>query len=482
MSKLTSFCVMLAAAALLQSAGVADAAPTPNLVLTCSDSSAVGRAQNECNGRWSYELLTNQLVVLTGSFSAHSWAIAATLTGAAPVAVCTLPVEPGQYSSCRDQAGVRRIAFILKERVFYERATLHVETNGVDGAACGALANPCRTITQAISNARTDDWILVGPGRYGNLNRDTIIGEPGEEGRDHFWCRCLVSVSKRLSILSVSGATETVIDAGYAPSVSDEFEAFDAVRIDVDGVTFGAPGHGFTVTGSGRASGIEVAFATGVRIAGNILRRNAAGIALIGRRNLLTQNLAIGNDGTGFWIFGDGHFVSRNTAIAQGDGFSITGTNHTLLGNVSNGNSSGYTLTQGAGHELRHNSAVGNSLAGIRVAPEVTGTLLQRNNIYGNGEETDIILAPLPHCGVLNLSGTQVDAVQNFWGAASGPGAEPADGVCDSPGLTIYQPFAESRFEIAGAAELTGETDWADVTRFLESNAEAGIAEALALE
>ena len=48
--------------------------------------------------------------------------------------------------------------------------------------------------------------------------------------------------------------------------------------------------------------------------------------------------------------------------------------------------------------------------------------------------------------------------------------------------MTIYQPFAESRFEVAGASELAGETDWADVVRFLESNAEAGIAEALSLE
>ena len=140
---------------------------------------------------------------------------------------------------------MRRIAYISKDMAFGPRATLHVETNGIDSDACGALANPCRTITQAILNARTDDWILVGPGRYGNLDLDETVDEPGEEGRDQLFCQCLVSVHKRLSILSVSGATETVIDAGYARPVTDVSPAFKGVRIVADGATLGHP-----VTGS----------------------------------------------------------------------------------------------------------------------------------------------------------------------------------------------------------------------------------------
>ena len=457
--------VMLAAASMLHMAEVANAAPVPNLVLTGSDSRAVSKPQHDCNGRWSYEIPANQLVVLTGSLSSSVWALASNLAAAAPVAVCTLPVEPGQYSSCRDQAGVRRIAFVRKDSVFGVRITWHVETNGVDSGACGAVGNPCRTITQAILNARDGDWILVGPGRYGNLDRDETVAEPGEEGRDHALCICLVHVYKRLAIVSVSGASETIIDAGYAFGVPNVAPAFKGVRIIADGVTFGAPGHGFTVAGSGRSSGIEVSNVTGVRVAGNILLRNALGLGLFGRRNLLTNNLAIGNDGTGFDIHGDEQFVSRNTAIDQGDGFSIIGSHHTLLGNVSNGNASGYTVTGGVAHELRHNSALGNSDAGIRVFPGASVTL-RRNNIYGNGDGRD--LTPLPNCGVANQSGSPVDAVQNFWGAAGGPGADPADATCDLSGVTTYQPVAQSRFEVAGAAELAGETDWAAVMRILE--------------
>ena len=32
--------------------------------------------------------------------------------------------------------------------------TLHVENNGVDGPGCGAATAPCRSISQAVANAR----------------------------------------------------------------------------------------------------------------------------------------------------------------------------------------------------------------------------------------------------------------------------------------------------------------------------------------
>jgi hypothetical protein len=40
-------------------------------------------------------------------------------------------------------------------------ATLHVANNGVDSTACGAYAQPCRSISQAIVNAQPGDtWVL----------------------------------------------------------------------------------------------------------------------------------------------------------------------------------------------------------------------------------------------------------------------------------------------------------------------------------
>ena len=60
--------------------------------------------------------------------------------------------------------------------------TRRVANNGVDSASCGTSANPCRSITQAIANAADGDRIVVGPGTYGDLNNDGVLGNsPGEE-------------------------------------------------------------------------------------------------------------------------------------------------------------------------------------------------------------------------------------------------------------------------------------------------------------
>ena len=61
---------------------------------------------------------TDQLIVLKGPSSAPVWSRASSLTNSDTVNVCTLPVEPGTYSNCRDAAGVRRYAFVPKSQVF----------------------------------------------------------------------------------------------------------------------------------------------------------------------------------------------------------------------------------------------------------------------------------------------------------------------------------------------------------------------------
>jgi len=46
------------------------------------------------------------------------------------------------------------------------------------------------------------------------------------------------------------------------------------------------------------------------------------------------------------------------------------------------------------------------------------------------------------NCGVSNFSGTTLHAANNFWGAATGPGADPADTVCNSEGSSaVTTPF-----------------------------------------
>ena len=71
----------------------------------------------------------------------------------------------------------------------------------------------------------------MGPGRY----------SPAEEADEAgFGCFCMIRVSKQVAIESTDGAATTVLDAEGAD--------LRAVLIEADSVTFGSPGHGFTVT------------------------------------------------------------------------------------------------------------------------------------------------------------------------------------------------------------------------------------------
>src|SRR5205085_10263251 len=51
-------------------------------------------------------------------------------------------------------------------------ATVYVANDGVDAASCGGKATPCRSISRGIANANSGDTLLVGPGRYGDLDGD----------------------------------------------------------------------------------------------------------------------------------------------------------------------------------------------------------------------------------------------------------------------------------------------------------------------
>ena len=101
-------CVLLVTAA--------EAQPVANLLLTCPDAGAIG--QQSCSGL-TYESPNNpnsmQLIVLRSN---GTWARVADLAPTDVMAICALPVEPGTYSSCRDQSGTRRIVFRAKSEIF----------------------------------------------------------------------------------------------------------------------------------------------------------------------------------------------------------------------------------------------------------------------------------------------------------------------------------------------------------------------------
>lgn len=111
-----------------------------------------------------------------------------------------------------------------------QAATLYVANNGVDSSTCGAQTAPCRSITQTITNATDGDTVIVGPGRYGDIDFDGAYSSPGEDNG--------LLITKALTIESSHGAQATLL-YGTEDGMWVEFGA--------SGVTFGRPGHGFTL-------------------------------------------------------------------------------------------------------------------------------------------------------------------------------------------------------------------------------------------
>ena len=92
-------------------------------------------------------------------------------------------------------------------------ATWYVANTGADNGGCGVTtATACRSIQQAIELANAGDIVSVGPGRYGDLNRNGIPGDAGEE-RGSPGCGCVLSINKAVAVISTAGAAATVIDA-----------------------------------------------------------------------------------------------------------------------------------------------------------------------------------------------------------------------------------------------------------------------------
>jgi hypothetical protein len=86
---------------------------------------------------------------------------------------------------------------------------------------------------------------------------------------------------------------------------------------------------------------------------------------------------------------------------------------------------------------VKGNAVIGN---GTGILSPVNGTI-QGNNIFGNG------------CG-LEIAGsfptpTLVIATNNYWGAATGPGSAPANGVCGpQANVAVVMPFATQPFTV----------------------------------
>jgi hypothetical protein len=244
--------------------------------------------------------------------------------------------------------------------LFAQAEVLHVTVEGKDDSACGAVNRPCRSISQAIVNANEEDTIVVGPGRYGDLNNDGDFADPGEEAAEvGFGCYCMLNVSKRLSVESRAGAAETILDA------SDQVRR--VVLIQTDNVTFGGTAKGFTVAGA-LGAGLEVTARTsGVRVAGNLIKDNR---------------------GAGVFVHGDRHVFSDNI--------------------ISNNRKHGLDISRGNGHEIRRNLIRDNAAGGIHT---LANDIHVADNSFVNND-------PVRGCGLINNSGAELVLWQNVWKTA----------------------------------------------------------------
>lgn len=342
--------------------------------------------------------------------------------------------------------------------------TLHVANNGLDTQPC-TLAEPCRTISRAVELATAGDTVLVGPGRYGDINPSGTYDRIDEEtGGLIPGSGAGVYVAKKLTILSTRGAELTVIDMGGATDA--------AVRIVADGVRFGDRNAGFTVTG-GQNFGL-IADATGVVVAGNIITRQTfAGLYLVSKGLIEARANTLVDNTTGILAlhYNPGNYVqmSGNTLKDNQVGIATSAlAAHRITGNEFSGNFQGIGLNYGASrvsgnqfvnnrwgvmvngysHEpqtrgpvITHNSFISNLATGIIVypGPPGIGVNARENNFFGN-----------EGCGVANLrQDIAVDARFSFWGASTGPSfLNPADEACPSTLPTLTAPFASSAIDV----------------------------------
>jgi Right handed beta helix region len=355
-----------------------------------------------------------------------------------------------------------------------DAAVLWVENFGVDSPTCGSsLSSPCRSISQAIGNASTLDVVLVGPGIYGDIDYDGAFTTPGDEaGSVGVGCNCVLNVSKRLTILGRRGPGATVIfygvsDGANIVSVANSaagtiFRGFTITgnRSTDDGIGLMVLGDNAVILGNRVLAagdrGIFV-FGDGVKLvanqvlgsylgfeadgAGNILSANTAmanpyaGFVTNGAPGvLLAANQAVGN-GVGLWTQGSGsNRLVANLAAANTWGFEVSDDNNLLAGNVASANYNGYSFGSGTGNLLIASSAQGNGWGAGVLLDSGSGLTVTRCSIFGNGETGG-------NCGLQNDTSGPVTASYNFWGAASGPGPNPADAVCDTGGgTTTYSP------------------------------------------
>jgi parallel beta-helix repeat protein len=255
----------------------------------------------------------------------------------------------------------------------------------------------------------------------------------------------MIEVNKRLTIAASAGSAATVLDAGGAP--------ITVVKITADDVTFGGPTRGFTLTGAGASAGVGSTHhgltmsAVDGKVQGCQALGNAGrGFEVGGERHTLASNLAVGNGEFGFAVDCSDCTVSRNVATGNGyAGFAVFRSASRVVDNVAIGNDLYGIQVGGGGHVVMHNSAIANRRAGLYMTGSVD-VRVTANNIFGNGLDEGF----WHNCGLVKAASGDLEAEGNYFGAATGPGLDPADAVCtQAPGTTDVTPFATKPFAVS---------------------------------
>ncbi len=315
-------------------------------------------------------------------------------------------------------------------------AALYVANDGTDGGSCGAKTAPCRSITQGIANSAAGGDIVVGPGLYGDLDYDGVLGETGEEPIGPCLAgTCLVNVNKQVSITSSDGAFATVISPGQG--------SVDViVALDANGIVFGDKNKGFTIKPVGPVNyGIVTYLAADVVIEGNVvdasnaffgMRINSTGTQVLGNRVLGSAT------GYGIYLQTTDVVLAGNVITGANLGIALEGSGHLITGNVASGGIVGLLLS-GTGTIVSRCSFLGNATAGILVGGVMTTATVTESNIVGNAEA-------IANCG-FDANGSAVTVKDSYWGSAAGPGANPADATCnDVVGSAV--PFATKAVKV----------------------------------
>jgi hypothetical protein len=299
--------------------------------------------------------------------------------------------------------------------------TVYVANDGLDGMACGAKTAACRSITQGIARAAAGDTVLVGPGRYGDLDSDGMLGEPGEEAG----ALALVDVDKAVRVYSSDGADATAILAtGLAPSAT-------YVRLTADGVAFGRKSGGFTIVGEGQATGVS-AVGADAAVVGNVAVALGRGFHVAGESSVVTDNRASAC-GSGMELYGPGCLAARNALVGNsGVGIRVEGVGCTLDANVTVANGQGIN-GDSTDVTIRRALVAGNSESGASLVG--SGYDVDASSFFGNGDGLPLN----PNCAILGE--TTIDATGNYWGSPLGPGHDPADLVCSED--VVFEPFAK---------------------------------------